>query len=478
MANFDLDDPLGDLLSDGSNDSFFEEPKVTAKRSSLTKTPEKKSVSELFGIEKSETTTKASPDSKANWLGLDDPKKPLEKTQKHSSPKKIEKKISFEDDNILDNLGLDERNEMKKDVKSDGNREASRKSSLVDSILKPSLTSSEDKNVSFDDILKGSKFSRKAEKTPQTVVKTPAKAEFQPLSTGGSQREGRRPHSLQSGFTDILGIFSSEPSKEIEKEVRRSTPSSPMKRSDAKSSDVRPTSSTVDSETVRTEVLFPAPANREVKTKSSSSIPNWLEGTSSTVETQKSELTIPDQVESKNTMLQQNKDIEHIENPPSADVIPKMDNYMLQSLITQQKLTTHDMEYQNSTMAMQQQNSQLIIALELKKYEESLALIQKRQQELLLKQEKQFNSLLERQFAKQQMMENNMRMQQERINNHMQMLLSQDSLHDVPIGEDFSKAEEMKKTASEESLRLFEDLLTSVKQKSQEEKFLLEESYK
>lgn len=488
MANFDLDDPLGDLLSDGSNDSFFEEPKPTAaKRSSLTKTPEKKSVSELFGIEKSEIKA---PDSKTNWLGLDDEsKKPIEKPQIQSSPKKIEKKISFEDDNILDNLGLDAKMESKKD--------GSRKQSLVESILKPTTAASsiDDKNFTFDDILKGSKFSRKPEKPPSVPIKATKNPEEltvatqPPLSIGMPlQREGRRPHPIQSGFTDILGILSSEPSKEPIKESRRPTPASPMKKTELKGSATKQNLSTTDSDAVQTEILFPAPANREIKTKSApniSTLPNWLDGGNAVIESYKSETAVADYTESKSTVLQ-NKDsaltetVLETENPQTFKIdanSPIPDNYLLQSMINQQKLATQDMEYQNATIAMQQQNSQLIMALQLKKYEENLANVQKKQQELLARQEKQFNCLLERQFAKQQMMENNMRLQQERINSHMQVLLSQTTGGDASL-ESFEKIDELKKTTSDENIKLVEDLLTSVKQRSQEEKFLLDESYK
>lgn len=133
------------------------------------------------------------------------------------------------------------------------------------------------------------------------------------------------------------------------------------------------------------------------------------------------------------------------------------------------------MEYQNTAIALQQQESQLLMALQLKKYEENLSEMQMKQQEVLMKQEQQFNLLLERQFAKQQIMENNMRLQQERINNHIQMLLAQ-----PPIAKHSNQEEtdELKKTASEESIKLYENIINSLKQRQHEEIFLMEESYK
>lgn len=119
MSNFNEDDPLADLLSDGSNDSFFEEPKVLAKKTSISKTPEKKPQPDLFNVG----------DKKEDWLGLNEqPKKKEEKTGVKSNLKSS-KKISFEnddDDDIFTSMGLEKRTE--KPV-------TETKKSLLDSIL-------------------------------------------------------------------------------------------------------------------------------------------------------------------------------------------------------------------------------------------------------------------------------------------------------------------------------------------------------
>lgn len=143
----------------------------------------------------------------------------------------------------------------------------------------------------------------------------------------------------------------------------------------------------------------------------------------------------------------------------------------LTCLLTQQKLAHSHLEYQNTAIALQQQESQLLATLQLKKYEENLYEMQQKQQELLIKQERQFNTLLERQFAKQQIMENNMRLQQERINNHIQMLISQPH---VPLSENC----EAQKTLEEENKNASANVIEVLKQRQHEEIFLLEESYK
>lgn len=143
------------------------------------------------------------------------------------------------------------------------------------------------------------------------------------------------------------------------------------------------------------------------------------------------------------------------------------------SILTQQKLIQSQVGLQNTAIALQQQESQLLVALQLKKYEENLAEMQLKQQELLKKQEEQFNLLLDRQFAKQQIMENNMKLQQERINNHIQMLIAQPGVYSKK-----QEVEELKKNADEENVKLYQSIIGSLKQRQHEEIFLLEESYK
>lgn len=148
---------------------------------------------------------------------------------------------------------------------------------------------------------------------------------------------------------------------------------------------------------------------------------------------------------------------------------------ILNAMLTQQKLAQSHLEYQNTATALQQQESQLLMALQLKKYEENLGDLQRKQHEVLVKQEQQFNTLLERQFAKQQILENNMRLQQERINNHIQMLVGQPA---IPKHIDNDESEEIKKNLNEQTVQMYEKLVDTLKQRQNEEIFLLEDSYK
>lgn len=119
------------------------------------------------------------------------------------------------------------------------------------------------------------------------------------------------------------------------------------------------------------------------------------------------------------------------------------------------------------------------MALQLKKYEQNLVDVQKTQQDILTKQEKQFNLLIEKQFAKQQMIEENMRLQQERINHHIQLLLSQPTSNNIKnTYEEHQHKEDILKETFEENRNFYNDIINSLKQKHQEEISILEDSYK
>ncbi|CAG9859178.1 unnamed protein product [Phyllotreta striolata] len=98
--DFDLDDPLG------SDDSFFEEPKALAKRPSVSKSPEKKTLDSLLGftsksaenIPRTETADYVKPKSTVTFEETGGNKKPMEDWLLDSSKPDKHKKSDFLDD--------------------------------------------------------------------------------------------------------------------------------------------------------------------------------------------------------------------------------------------------------------------------------------------------------------------------------------------------------------------------------------------
>lgn len=102
--NYDLDDPLGDLLSDGSNDSFFEKPKKSGidvnKSKPVTPNVSKSKMSDLFDLK---------PDKPVSFEKREVPK--LIRTDSSSKdvviPKKPKTPQKINDDNLISDLGFD-----------------------------------------------------------------------------------------------------------------------------------------------------------------------------------------------------------------------------------------------------------------------------------------------------------------------------------------------------------------------------------
>ena len=116
--DFDLDDPLDDILKSDNSDSFFDSKNV-AKKSAPPKTEQKSKMSNLFGI-KSETETakpeQSSIPTPAEPIKVKQPEAPKPVISKPStpavkSPKPGKKKeVSFDDedaDDIFNDLGFD-----------------------------------------------------------------------------------------------------------------------------------------------------------------------------------------------------------------------------------------------------------------------------------------------------------------------------------------------------------------------------------
>lgn len=456
----DFDDGLEDLLSEG--DSFFDDPKVLAKKTTPKKTTK---ASDLFGFDTEAKTTSKKED---DWLGLrkKGPEgKPVFKPVERESMRI--KTDGSDASNIFMELGDTTTKTAKKEDKNDisnilglssseSKPATSKRSSILDDLL--GETKKDEKSFSFDDILKSSSLRKKKEPPSQGQVhatsvlepKTVSKNEFVP-SIARDSRRGRR---NSPALIDPLGIFETKKKEESltlndNKILPKEGPKKPVI--------TKSLSEEKKTEEVQSSALL----------QKSSELPNWLGGDNTTIKTSTS-IIEPQTIQ---PIVHEN-----ILKPNTA--IENIPDHMLESLMTQQKISSSHIELQNASLALQQQESQLMIAVQLKKYEDTLAEMQRKQQQIMLKQDVQFNSLLERQFAKQQVMENNMRLQQERINNHIQLLLNQPntSLPETTAADQAKK--DQIQSVFEENRKFYDNIVNSLKQKHTEEVFLLEESYK
>lgn len=441
---FDLDDPLGDLLSDGSNDSFFgTSKKVESTKSSKpttrpsTDAQAKSKVADLFGFDSKTTEKSAEIDLKSN-VDLNttqsrsvypsvEPKKVLTKEESvgsgsvnpsHSIPKKsspstrvaqpsgtisavdatgraamepsksVKKETRFDDDSddFLNELGFDPKNP----------RGSAKKTNILDDIL------------NFSKIDAGTKTSAASNAAPKAIpidadkrATKPAESNRYSPSLGGRPRSVPRSGSGGS-LGDPLGIFAKQ------------TP-------DAKKDE------------------NPAPTTRPKSSKKPTV--DWL-GLDTADEIKPSEMasvpTLPSQA---NVMTEYSKPMQTTEPIPivsSASVAPTIT--LPTSIPAARPSTAADLsgnlnlvnmvalENEHALHSLQQQETQLRVAAQMKQQENMLHDMHSKQQVLIKLQENQFNELVRRQIERQNHLETQIHQQQEQINAYISVLMNQPSI--------------------------------------------------
>jgi len=119
-------------------------------------------------------------------------------------------------------------------------------------------------------------------------------------------------------------------------------------------------------------------------------------------------------------------------------------------------LSNLNLESNQKFNALQQQEAQLVIASQMKNQERTLLEMQRRQEN----QDRKFQALIQQQLQRQQQMEEHIKVQQERINMHIQLMMSQ-PVHvqevvsaPAPLDKPEPEAKEAKKAASQEQEHL------------------------
>lgn len=444
--DFDLDDPLGDLLSDGSNDSFFgtskkktEKTKISTKTTTDTKVKSK--VADLFGFENENTikstetpSIKPNPELRTTPKKLAQSAEPKKKEEsilnspvnlrqsiKRSTPersvqqasaiatdtpkkvtnlqnKSLRKDTQFDDsDDFLNELGFDPKNPR-------GIVGNTKKSNILDDILNfnrnesattkstAMTTSATTKSTSSDTDRRGS---RPTETNPTANRYSPSSRRPRNLPRSGSG----------SSDADPLGLFTS-PSKqtpEPKKEESFNAPSAKSKPSkkptvdwlglDAEN-DVKPDEITsfASAEVIKPKIETVKPQTEVFNTVSS--VP-------------------PENVASQ------------VQSLPISTPIIATANTISTNL---NMINMASLDKEHALQSLQQQETQLRIAAQMKQQEGMLQDMHIKQQNLIKQQENQFNDLLRRQIDRQNQLETQIQRQQEQINAYINVLMNQPSI--------------------------------------------------
>lgn len=446
--DFDLDDPLGDLLSDGSNDSFFgtsKKPSETKKSSGQTTTTtdvkSKAKVADLFGFDDEKTTNPIESASKSN-----SDKKPVQSTAQSLESKKTVNKEENASNPINNRQSIKPSTPVRGSLQSFATETSVKGSEVDHSIIEP--VKSLKKETRFDDsddflnelgfdpkhpkgnigkktnILDDILNFSKPEKLPK-VTSTPSaskplvsdveanrkQSNAKPLENNPSSNRYSpslgRPRNAQSGSSstaDPLGLFST-PTKKSQ-ESRKDEVNTPLK---TKSKPLK--KSTVD----------------------------WLGLDDDSDEKQKESLS-NDSIEAKAEL---SKPITAIHEPVTSsktvlsEGIPVNTSTMMTTTATDittnlNLMTMASLEKEQAVHSLQQQQTQLRIAAQMKQQESMLHDMHQKQHTLIKQQENQFNDLLQRQITRQSQLEAQIQQQQDQINAYINVLMNQPSIGLTP----------------------------------------------
>lgn len=461
--DFDLDDPLGDLLSDDSDGSFFggtSSKKTTPTTNKKASVNPKAKMADLFGVESEtihEKATLSSTDTATKIgtiatpiLSSDQSKKSIKPITPIVQPKKVAKKeINFDDsDDILQDLGFDPKHPRTPTG-------STRKTNIIDDLLdfsKSSRDTSKLETSKTGQILADSS----AEKPPNN--ETPTRT-YRQSPTSGRPRTATRTTTEYSA-SDPLGFFST-PTKKV------------------------PTTKNVESPTVKK-------ANKPAAV-------DWLGinvDKEITVDSLAIEVTNQTQPANDKKTEANATTIERPAAQPIIDPATSLTHSLHQLDIT----TVHN---EGALHALKTQENQLRMASQMKQQEGILIEMNTKQKVLLEQQERQFNELLQRQIHRQVALEESIQRQQEQIGSYMNILLAQPAIalpniarnsseytvegaggsnnastaNEMPTKRDFIELEADLKRLELEKMRL-EDILQSVRTNHEQELDLIENSHK
>ncbi|KAH8261245.1 hypothetical protein KR044_005817 [Drosophila immigrans] len=351
-----------------------------------------------------------------------------------STPRIVKQKPSLSmDDADDDDLGFDP-----KRPKSGGGA----RKSLLDDLL---VAAAEPKRNIFDDIVRPStgKPSMSRQSTDTTTDTSNVLSQARPKTAGGP---GRRSSASAQLNADPLGLFGRD--KETNPNVSgMSTPVS-KKRGTA----------------------------------------DWL-GLGSGVDSQAVVEVEPERPPTPHTPQQPAKEPMRMVEAAEVELRPVADNTAQQILM----LNNMNMESSHSYSALQQQETQLVIAAQMKTQERALLEMQRKQES----QDRRFQTLLQQQLQRQLQVEEHIKAQQERINVHLQLLMTQPAMEATSSNANLVEAtpaqqqEAAKEEPREQLLQLetdvkrnlleklrLEELVANMKVNYEQEISMIESSYK
>lgn len=397
------DDPLADLLSDNSldNDTFFDNPTGTRTTARINKSKNK--LDDLFGIkEESESTVLPVPKARQPVPTTTVTTSTPRTTNYQQKPSKD----MLEDDDD-DDLGFDPQKPKaggKLNLLDDLFAGTSVKESKRPATAQPSTVRRDTEKPTI------------SRQSTDTTTDTSNVLLIQPRPKTSA---GRRSSSASNVMTtDLLGLFGGSITKEREKEPSTSGMSTPKARKRGTTADWLGLGT--DSEVAgKSDNVTDLPM-RTSKPPTTTSLTTTASTARETIDI----LKLPDNEIHAPLVQHAEMHEDTLMMPQVVTSAPTGDSTAQNILL----LNTQNLEMKNAYTALQQQESQLALAAQMKNQERALLEMQRKQEILLQEQDRQFQALVQQQLKRQQQMEDHIKMQQQRINTHIQLLMTQPAL--------------------------------------------------
>lgn len=359
VMSFNIDDPLAGILSDGSDDSFFDDDvlgkKKTAKKKSTPTLEKKNTLFDLKDADKPKPVA-STLDKKESLFDLDSKKSP---TPFKRTTSKESIKFSQSDPKVK--VGLDKLDLSKSPAKSKVSASAD-KLDILSELSGPKRETSKpiDKGKSsqslLDDILGGSS-----------------------TKSGGGSSQATRPvtaaKSQEFDFDSILGKSETKTSTSIKTQPpKKNVTNENLK--DEKEAPSKKTKSTED-----WLGIFQDKDDGNDDLEDDAGMPSWLVGGDSKKKKtgEKKAASKAESAKEKSKPVPQTEEQTEVE-APTVEVRKDMENMEQMSKLSLPANVLHgsneDIAAEGATLYMQQQESQLMVALQLKAQEEKLAAMQ------------------------------------------------------------------------------------------------------
>ncbi|GBP54278.1 Fas-binding factor 1 [Eumeta japonica] len=474
--SFNIDDPLADILSDGSDDSFFDDDILGKKKSTkksnfnekkvtTTSTDKKNSLFDLEDETKAKKTVGKDNFDKTEANTPIIPRSPF----KHTQSKFSDSIQSSEINKPLTKQSLHKPETVKSPANTKSNNSVDKLNVVDDKSIDTNKEISIEKGKSsqsfLDDILGG------------------------PATKTGISSQASKPTTTEKDeefdFNSILGTSDTKPTNpQINKKTQKGN---------AKSDNLIKEKGQPKKLKSSEDWLGVFQSTNETEESDNTGMPSWLLGTD-TKKKKSEKVTTPKAIENETlhnpteTIVAQadiNKNINKLEYPLSNNKILEQSSVHVPTTMfsSQDDVTT-----EGAALYLQQQESQLMVALQLKAQEEKLAALQMRQEESQRIQREisqaratQLNSLLQRQANQRAQMQAAIAEHQERINMRIKALLGSTDNEDINVEDGDTNYEHTKMHNESPGAKERQQLLAliqSLQENHNKEVELMESSYR